>query len=105
MFEQELFTGNIPYHDTDMRDPALARHIVGGHLPVYPGITASVPGLGPELWQLLQKCWDRYPNHRPSSRNVVESIRALWYVPLPLINVVNPTDLSEHMSCGIRESA
>ena len=71
----EVFTGKDPYHGlTDIRVIALLNQ--GDH-PEHPGSTAV--GLSPNMWDLMQSCWQIDPTQRP----LMSEIQSMIHDMLP----------------------
>ncbi len=67
----EVFTGNDPYHGhSDFYVPVLLSQ--GAH-PDHPG--SMTLGLTPEMWDLMQSCWQFDPALRPSMSEIQSTIR------------------------------
>lgn len=69
MFAVEVFTGEIPFKKR--RNEAVAFLVLQGDRPEMPGNSQAV-GLTGDMWNLLQSCWQRFPNNRPTMEEVVD---------------------------------
>ncbi|KAI9508854.1 ras guanine nucleotide exchange factor domain-containing protein [Russula earlei] len=73
----EVFTGNDPYSSiADVYVPILLNE---GKTPEHPGPTAV--GLSPDMWELMQSCWQINPTERPPMPTVLSLIRHLMDSP------------------------
>ena len=74
MLAIRVFTGNPPFEDcTDIR---AASRILDGVRPVRPRNAEDI-GLTPELWELLERCWNQDPARRPTIEEVVRTCEGL----------------------------
>ncbi|KAJ7578052.1 kinase-like domain-containing protein [Mycena floridula] len=67
----EIFTGKIPYHYFP-QDITASMHTIAGKHPKRPAIEECSQPLPDDLWELMQKCWEKDPVLRPSTRSIVE---------------------------------
>lgn len=58
----EVFTGEDPYSPNS--DPYVPFLLCNGITPEHPGSRAD--GLDPDMWELMQSCWEIDPAERPS---------------------------------------
>jgi son of sevenless-like protein len=72
----ELLSGEVPFSSIP-RDIAVLRELDNGKLPKHPGRSATAQGLSDEIWALLQKCWQRKPESRPSIEEIKKSLMVL----------------------------
>jgi son of sevenless len=70
----EVFTENVPFSDVlnDMFIPVAIRQ---GLLPTRPESSVTARGLSDEMWELMNKCWEREPSSRPSMTIIREAIQ------------------------------
>jgi len=64
----EVFTGTRPFANL-RNDSLVQKALENGSRPLKPD--ASGNGLTPQIWELIQRCWDQDPSHRPLAREVV----------------------------------
>ena len=71
MFGVELFTGKVPFNEPiDHNVLLLIRQGERPEKPVY----AEAVGLTPEVWNVLERCWQQNPEQRPTMKEVVEEL-------------------------------
>jgi len=68
MFAVEVFTGKIPFEE--QKNEAVVLRISRGGRPEMP-INAEAVGLTPEMWKVLESCWQQVPKKRPTMEEVV----------------------------------
>ncbi|KAI6028686.1 kinase-like domain-containing protein [Pisolithus orientalis] len=69
----ELFTGEVPFHDT--RNVAnVVNRIMGGQLPQRPRNKSTGSRLTNKWWQICSLCWKPDPPLRPTMLQIVEMI-------------------------------
>lgn len=72
----EILTGQAPFHN--LVDPeAVLIQLIGGILPARPSAEVTDRGLSEELWVLMQQCWDRKPEQRPTMNMVIRRMETL----------------------------
>jgi son of sevenless len=76
MLSLEILTGKVPFHNR-ARSPAVISDIINGILPARPPVEVTRCGLSDELWDLIQQCWRRMPEHRPTMSEVMLRMKAL----------------------------
>ncbi|KIK01522.1 hypothetical protein K443DRAFT_98448 [Laccaria amethystina LaAM-08-1] len=68
----EIFTCQVPFHEIS-REPTVIAKVMGGKRPSCPAKN-SVPfiewGLTDAMWRLMQQCWDRDPENRPTMSSI-----------------------------------
>ena len=69
----EILSGEPPFSNMQ-RDIAVMRELDNGKLPKHPGRIAMTQGLSDEMWALLQRCWQKKPELRPSIGDIRKSI-------------------------------
>ena len=69
MLAVEVFSGESPFKE---KDQIVVLRISRGDRPAKPG-NAEVVGLTAEMWGVLESCWQRYPEERPTAQQVVGS--------------------------------
>ena len=71
----ELYSGLKPYHQYE-RDHVVYSQITSGQAPArkdYPNFDKYAP-LPDETWALLEKCWEKEPEKRPTIQDVVDEL-------------------------------
>jgi hypothetical protein len=71
LIEIQVFNGQPPFCELSVYRAILA--IVNGHEHSRP----NVPELDDKMWDLMVRCWDQRPSHRPTASEVVETL-TLW---------------------------
>ncbi|KAF8063355.1 kinase-like domain-containing protein [Lyophyllum atratum] len=69
----EIFTGNIPFHETP-RDSTVTLKVKSGAQPSRPPTSSSAWGpwrLTDSIWTLMQMCWSMEPGSRPTVHQFV----------------------------------
>ncbi|KXN83965.1 hypothetical protein AN958_00609 [Leucoagaricus sp. SymC.cos] len=69
----ELITGNIPFHEAS-RDATVLFMKFKGKTPSKPSPEVELE-LTPEIWKIMENCWDPDPNKRPSASNIAEALQ------------------------------
>jgi serine/threonine protein kinase len=68
----KIFTCQVPFHEIS-REPTVIAKVMGGKRPSCPAKN-SVPfiewGLTDAMWGLMQQCWDRDPENRPTMSSI-----------------------------------
>jgi serine/threonine protein kinase len=74
MLALEIFTDNVPFShiSNEAYIPLVVRD---GPLPTRPEQSATLRGLSDALWDLMNQCWQRDPNSRPSMPTIRETIQ------------------------------
>ncbi|KAF8168726.1 kinase-like domain-containing protein [Pholiota molesta] len=85
----ELLSGEVPFSSIP-RDIAVLRELDNGKLPKHPGRSATAQGLSDEIWALLQKCWQRKPESRPSIEEIKKSLMVLKGLASPQADIKIP---------------
>lgn len=62
----QMFFNTIPFHDYSLAQ--IVQCIIRGQRP---GQLQS-PEMGPNTWNLIQKCWESIPSERPKMKEIVE---------------------------------
>ncbi|EJU03719.1 kinase-like protein, partial [Dacryopinax primogenitus] len=70
----EIFTGRVPFQGS--LDFVVLKGIINGLRPPNPGPAATEKGLSPELWKIMQACWDRDPAKRPNISVISQTIQS-----------------------------
>lgn len=76
----ELLTGEPPYRN-HLREQFVIFDIASGTLPQRP---EGVRGLADPMWELLQRCWQKRAEARPSMRAVLSDLESLLCMSLSL---------------------
>ncbi|KAJ1306266.1 hypothetical protein OPQ81_010970 [Rhizoctonia solani] len=74
----QLYSGLIPYHQYT-KDHKICSEITSGILPKrkdYPDFDKYAP-LPEKTWALLEKCWNKEPEERPTIQDVVDELGAI----------------------------
>jgi hypothetical protein len=66
----QLITGKIPYHELSNDVQVLAKLFQGQLLP-------QPDDAHPQLWSLIQACWNRDPQARPSANEALDRIESI----------------------------
>jgi len=69
MLAVEVFAGEMPFGG--QTNAVVALYILRGHRPEMPE-NAQAVGLTREIWKLLQRCWHRNPEKRPTMEEIVK---------------------------------
>lgn len=74
MLSMEVFTDNVPFShiSNEAYIPLVLRD---GSLPTRPETNISVRGLSDAMWNLMNQCWQRDPESRPSMSEIREAIQ------------------------------
>ncbi|KAG6813814.1 hypothetical protein H0H92_006758, partial [Tricholoma furcatifolium] len=75
----EIFTGEVPFADIS-RESTVERHIMDGMRPRRPSDDDPLWrewGLTRSLWTLMEECWERNPNDRPTLPNIVRRLNRM----------------------------
>ncbi|KAJ7798019.1 kinase-like domain-containing protein, partial [Mycena leptocephala] len=64
----EIFTGDLPFFDLP-NDGAVILKVIQGQRP---GRSLSIPE---NVWDLMEECWKRDPEARPSAKRIVSRLR------------------------------
>ena len=80
----ETVSGRLPFHRE--KDAAVLMNIVAGQRP------PRGTGFADDLWKMLELCWMREPNHRPSIEDVLQCLEAT-----PNLLEQSPTKVDEEM--------
>ncbi|KAF8747019.1 Protein tyrosine kinase, partial [Rhizoctonia solani] len=70
----EAFTGAVPYYPECSRDFQVLLAVQQGVLPTRPVSQLPNDSKGDQMWSLLETCWDREPDARPSAIEVAERV-------------------------------
>ncbi|KXN89748.1 hypothetical protein AN958_05288 [Leucoagaricus sp. SymC.cos] len=71
----EILTGHIPYYEI-RREAAVLAAIIVGRMPSKPSIDEALE-LTPEIWELMEKCWDRDSDKRPAAADMLETLHKI----------------------------
>ena len=71
MLAVEVFTGRIPFEG--QKNEAVVLHVSRGGRPEKPE-NAQAVGLTDEMWKLLESCWRKNPNKRPTMEEIVRKL-------------------------------
>ncbi|CAE7072832.1 unnamed protein product, partial [Rhizoctonia solani] len=69
----EIFTGNVPYFPECRKDINVMYKLQQGILPTRPMDHFKDNERGNRMWGLLESCWNRKPESRPTAEEVMES--------------------------------
>lgn len=74
MLSIEIFTDNVPFSHIS-NEAYIPLVIRDGSLPTRPETNISMGGLSDEMWNLMNQCWQRDPESRPSMSEIREAIQ------------------------------
>jgi serine/threonine protein kinase len=74
MVSLEIFTDNVPFSHIS-NEAYIPLVIRDGPLPTRPEQSATMRGLSDSLWNLINQCWQRDPNSRPSMSTIRETVQ------------------------------
>ena len=66
----KIYTGHIPFHKIT-RDSTVMKKVLEGSRPPRPADTSL---LSDEIWKVIEMCWSREPQDRPSAEFVIEQL-------------------------------
>ncbi|KAG6863762.1 hypothetical protein C0991_003411, partial [Blastosporella zonata] len=69
----EVFTGENPFNHI-RNNFAVIMHVNSGGRPVLPVPLNSIPGMTDEVWALMEHCWKKDPNDRPTCAEIIRSL-------------------------------
>ena len=72
----EVLTGQRPFHNRE-RSAAVISDLISGTRPARPEIEVTRRGLSDGLWDLMQNCWRRLPDDRPTMGEVLTQMKRL----------------------------
>lgn len=76
----QLYTSKVPFSGVpDKQIPALVKKGTLPERPLVPG--SETERMADNLWDLLVKCWDADPMHRPEASDIVDSLDVLVHGP------------------------
>ncbi|KAJ6466811.1 kinase-like domain-containing protein [Mycena sanguinolenta] len=93
----EILTGQVPFHELQ-NDMAVMMRVSAGYRPPRP-MSWSRTTVFDSLWELLQKCWHRDEDMRPTAPQIVESLYGIGAKTKPLA-----TDWDEEATSKFRRS-
>ncbi|CAE7074086.1 unnamed protein product [Rhizoctonia solani] len=73
----EIFTGNVPYFPECQRDFNVLIKLQQGILPTRPIDHFKDNERGNRMWGILESCWSRKPESRPTAKEVMESLSVI----------------------------
>jgi len=76
MLSIEVFTDNVPFSHIS-NEAYIPLVIRDGSLPTRPESDISMRGLSDAMWNLMNQCWKRDPESRPSMPEIREAIQDL----------------------------
>jgi len=74
MLSIEIFTDNVPFSHIS-NEAFIPLAIRDGPLPTRPDQSITARGLSDAMWDLMNQCWQRNPESRPSMSEIREAIR------------------------------
>ncbi|KAH9967849.1 hypothetical protein BC827DRAFT_1168576 [Russula dissimulans] len=74
MLSIEIFTDNVPFSNI-LNEAFIPLAIRDGPLPTRPDKSITVRGLSDAMWNLMNQCWQRNPESRPSMSEIREAIQ------------------------------
>jgi len=74
MLSIEIFTDNVPFSHIS-NEAYIPLVIRDGSLPTRPETNISMRGLSDAMWNLMNQCWQRDPESRPSMSEIREAIQ------------------------------
>ena len=74
MLSIEIFTDNVPFSHIS-NEAFIPLAIRDGPLPTRPDDSTTTRGLSDAMWSLMNQCWLRDPESRPSMSEIREAIQ------------------------------